>query len=98
MRIKTQDLETLFSRMIEHLRGRCGDEIELPDMDFYWVVQAPEWVEFGATPAPSVGSLDEDWKLLSRLLEREEPVSFGDLDRLAYQGRPPGSAGEAAGV
>lgn len=69
MKINLLQLAVLASRLVESYAERGVDSVHLTDMDQYWIVESPEWMNFQEEPKLSVGSLQDDWSMLQRVLE-----------------------------
>lgn len=82
MKIKIDQLELLFSKLIMKLKeGRLTDwEI---DDDYYRIITTDRWADFTTSPDPAVGSLFDDWESLLKVCSNEYPMTFVDFDRLA---------------
>ncbi|WP_203410744.1 hypothetical protein [Archangium violaceum] len=67
--IHLRQLPLLLTRLVEHFQQAGVSALEIDDMDYYWVVEPPEWTEFQKEPSLCVGSLIDDWAELQRVLE-----------------------------
>jgi len=67
--IHLRPLPLLLTRLVEHFQQAGVSALEIDDMDYYWVVEPPEWTEFQKEPSLCVGSLIDDWAELQRVLE-----------------------------
>ncbi|WNG19705.1 hypothetical protein [Cystobacter fuscus] len=80
--IQLRQLLLLLAMLVEHYQQAGVDALEIDDMDYYWVVQPPEWTDFQKEPSSlCVGSLIDDWAELQRVL-KEDIVTTVDFNRL----------------
>ncbi len=79
--IHLRQLLLLLAMLVEHYQQAGVDALEIDDMDYYWVVQPPEWTDFQHEPSLCVGSLIDDWAELQRVL-KEDIVTTVDFNRL----------------
>jgi len=68
---------------MELARSRGIQTIELHDRDSYWDIPAPECFNMNAVPEAVVGSLDDDYSELAKLLSEPQRASSVDFDRAA---------------
>jgi hypothetical protein len=78
--IHLRQLLLLLAMLVEHQQAGV-DALEIDDMDYYWVVQPPEWTDLQHKPSLCVGSLIDDWAELQRVL-KEDIVTTVDFNRL----------------
>ncbi|WP_257463601.1 hypothetical protein [Archangium lipolyticum] len=67
--IHLRQLPLLLTRLVENFQQAGVSALEIDDMDYYWVVEPPEWTDFQKEPSLCVGSLIDDWAELQRVLE-----------------------------
>lgn len=67
--IHLRQLPLLLTRFIEHFQREGTDTVKIDDMDYYWVVEPPEWTDLQHDPSLCVGSLVDDWAELQRVVE-----------------------------
>lgn len=80
-KIKINDLKKLFIMIVEYLNFENIEEINL-DIDMYRFIPADEWQSFDKEPI--IGSLNDDYKELKKLIEDKDRVmSYVDFDRVA---------------
>jgi hypothetical protein len=79
--IEMRQLLLLLSMLVEHFHQASVDALDIDDMDYYWVVQPPQWTDFQNEPSLLVGSLIDDWAELQRVL-KEDIVTSVDFNRL----------------
>lgn len=79
--IHLRQLPLLLTRLVEHFQQAGVSALEIDDMDYYWVVEPPEWTDFQKEPSLCVGSLIDDWAELQRVLEGDI-VTTVDFNRL----------------
>lgn len=79
--IQLRQLLLLLAMLVEHYQQAGVEALEIDDMDYYWVVQPPEWTDFQHEPSLCVGSLIDDWAELQRVL-KEDIVTTVDFNRL----------------
>ncbi|WNG33312.1 hypothetical protein F0U61_06530 [Archangium violaceum] len=79
--IHLRQLLLLLAMLVEHHQQAGVDALEIDDMDYYWVVQPPEWTDLQHKPSLCVGSLIDDWAELQRVL-KEDIVTTVDFNRL----------------
>ncbi|WP_309896343.1 hypothetical protein [Archangium sp.] len=79
--IHSRQLLLLLAMLVEHFQQAGVSGLEIDDMDYYWVVQPPEWTDFHKEPSLCVGSLIDDWAELQRVL-KEDIVTTVDFNRL----------------
>lgn len=82
MTINLAQLSLIMDLLVEAYLERGMASVDVDDMDEYWLVEAPEWTDFQQEPPLSVGSLQDDWAEVLKLLDGEMP-SVNDFDRLA---------------
>ncbi|WP_143177352.1 hypothetical protein [Cystobacter ferrugineus] len=79
--IHSRQLLLLLAMLVEHYQQAGVDALEIDDMDYYWVVEPPEWTDFQKEPSLCVGSLIDDWAELQRVL-KEDIATTVDFNRL----------------
>ncbi len=82
MKIKREELDIYFKRVIEKLHDFNISEIEI-DYDYYYIISAGKWTNFDVDPIPSVGSLVDDCEMLKKTVTDSSRFSFDDLDRIS---------------
>ncbi len=81
-RLKVTELERIFQRILDKLKGEGCDVIEF-DNDLYRYIPTDCWDRFDEVPIDS-GSLYDDIDELSKLVnEPDRPCTYLDLDRIA---------------
>ncbi len=81
MLIKTEELSTIFSILINKLYEGEITEIMI-EGDNYWNISTSDWFEIPAKE-PVLGSLMDDWENLQKVMKGEQIASFLDYDRFA---------------
>jgi hypothetical protein len=79
--IHLRQLPLLLTRLVEHFQQTGVGALEIDDMDYYWVVEPPEWTDFQQEPSLCVGSFIDDWAELQRVL-KGDIVTTVDFNRL----------------
>lgn len=79
--IHLRQLLLLLAMLVEHYQQAGVDALEIDDMDYYWVVEPPDWTDFQKEPSLCVGSLIDDWAELQRVL-KEDIATTVDFNRL----------------
>jgi hypothetical protein len=77
-RIKVSDIRKVVLRLLDHIeRDRGIEDVEI-SQNFYWLIDPGARFDMGRDPSEfEVGSLIDDWDLVSGLLqEGSEPVSL----------------------
>lgn len=82
MQINLSQLALLATKLAESYKERGVESVRVDDMDMYWIIQPPEWTDLQREPKPRVGSLQDDWHMLQRVLGGDLPTAV-DFDRLA---------------
>lgn len=83
MKLTIPEMELLLAVLLEMLRARGIEAVETGQRDLYWSVLSGDWLDFQKEPKAAVGSLDDDFKELRRLLSRDSCASLVDLERIA---------------
>ena len=83
MKLTLAQIEACFALLVDMLRRRGIEELETGQRDFYWSVLSGDWLDFNKEPKVAVGSLDDDFAELRRLLSEDSWPSSVDLDRLS---------------
>ncbi len=81
--MKVDDLEACLSQLFSMVRARGVQAIDLRQLDYYWRVGSPEWLDMHHDPKLVVGSLWDDALELKNLLADPDRASAVDLDRVA---------------
>ncbi|AGC48510.1 hypothetical protein MYSTI_07238 [Myxococcus stipitatus DSM 14675] len=77
------DFEKCILQLLNLARQRGIERLDTQAHDYYWIVPAPDWVDFTNDPKPAVGSLHDDLAELRKLLDDPDRGSSIDLDRAA---------------
>ena len=81
--ISIRDLQYLWETVFKKIVNSTDSSIKLDDIDMYWSVSGPESYDMSKDPILEVGSLRDDLKELKRLINKDKPATFVDIDRFA---------------
>lgn len=82
MQVRLKDISAMSNLLFEMLRQRGDITVGIDNIDEYWVVGHPDWIDFSKEPTLSVGLLEDDWRELVQMKDGRIPTPV-DLDRLA---------------
>jgi len=83
MKLTLADIESCFELLADMLRSKGVEEIETGQHDFYWTVLSGDWLDFAKEPKAAVGSLDDDFAEIKKVVAGESSPSTIDFERLA---------------
>ena len=81
MTIKINELDELYKFTIKSLKQSGFEEFEI-NSDYYWMTDADERENMGQKPKLLVGSLIDDYESLKKLIEKIQPLTIVDLERM----------------
>lgn len=84
LQIQVSEIEKALARLLETLREREGDVVELPETDYYWAIPPEEMYDpFNKPKALTLGQLSDDLQELGRIADGQAPPVAGDFLRLS---------------
>lgn len=83
MKLTVTELEACFKALIKMLGSRDVEFADTAHRDLYWSILSDDWLDFKKSPVPVVGSLDDDFAMLKKLLSDDSAASLVDLERMA---------------
>ncbi len=83
MIITVDKLRVLFEKLMNKMEDNGIYSLEINDVDYYWIVLSSEWTNFQSEVKPAVGSLEDDWENLQKVLSGEEIPTYVDFERIA---------------
>lgn len=84
MNITVSELRILFEKLMKKLEENGISSLDINEVDYYWIVLAPEWTNFQSADVElAVGSLVDDWESLQKVFSGEHIPTYLDFDRMA---------------
>jgi len=84
LQIQVSEIEKALSRLLEELRKHQGEVIELPPVDYYWVVPLEELYDPYQNPSHlSLGQLTDDLEEMGRIADQETPIVSLDFVKMS---------------
>lgn len=82
MKVKKQELLSLLQKLKEKIEEDNIEEVEIP-YDSYWKVLPSEAIKINQESALALGSLEDDWKALKKVITNNNIITYLDFDRTA---------------
>lgn len=83
MKVRIDELKLMVNSILGKAKKVGIDELEVEN-DYYWVVDSEDMFNFTISdPKLNVGSLDDDYENLSKVINGERQPSIVDFDRIS---------------
>ncbi len=78
MKINVNEFEQVVISMLNQLKQRSGETIEIEDEDYYWAITEEELYNPMQKPNElTIGQLSEDWDNMESILHKKrDPISY----------------------
>jgi hypothetical protein len=84
LQVQVSEIEKALARLLETLREREGEVVELPEADYYWAI-APEemYAPYQKPETCTLGQLSDDLEEIGRIAKDQAPPVSLDFVKLS---------------
>lgn len=84
LQIQVSEIEKAVARLLEALREREGEVVELPESDYYWAIPPEEMFDpYHKPEGCTLGQLSDDLEELGRIAGGQAPAVSVDFVKLS---------------